>query len=122
MSDHGKRLPFSNLLLVSLLVQCHFVFSLESDGEKFYNALKNSSLGRTSDDLLISGFNKLSNNLIIDLDLLTSGLSSRLSSLLNRSNTSSSCEASLRKLVQDGKAKKTWALKGSLSFSKNVLN
>lgn len=93
-----------------------FVSTNSANNEAILSSLANDDnhLGRSSDNnAVLNAFNKLNDDLSFNLDLLTSGISSKIDYLLNRSNVTYSCANSLRILFSDAKEKKTDALKGN---------
>lgn len=66
----------------------------------------------THDGLVIAAYQRIRNDLDVDLDLFTSGAASKFEEILNNVNISRKCEQSLRDLFHAGARKETWAIKG----------
>lgn len=100
------RLFFFLLILSSLLssIKCHNKGNLNST---YWNQIKDNQQ-------VFKSWTKLS-HYKLDLDQLTSGLSSKLDNLLELTpNISSKCSQSLLTLKKDAQKMKLWAIKGKL--------
>lgn len=97
-----QKIKIFIILLLIGVVKCHFKGNLNIS---FWNQVTNH------DQVLVS-WTKLSHQ-TLNLDLLTSGLASKLDALLeDRSNVTSKCAQSLLRLRSDAQKMKFWAING----------
>ena len=90
------------LLLAIAVVSGHF----KSKNLTFWNQI-------TNHQKVVESWSKLSSYQIVDLDQLTSGLASKLDTLLEYTpNITSKCARSLVKLKKDAERQKSWAIQG----------
>ncbi|XP_074602908.1 nose resistant to fluoxetine protein 6-like [Brevipalpus obovatus] len=101
------------LSIVSLKCLCSATIldSLISD-----TILYGNPLGRTDDTTVIERWNKLRNDLEVDLDLFTSGIASRKDDILRSVSLENRCEQKLIQLFDDAKKKRTEAIRALNSW------
>lgn len=100
MTHRGVKLFV--LLLVIGAVAAHF----RSANLTFWNQI-------TNHQKVIESWSKLASYQVVDLDQLTSGLASKLDTLLEYTpNITSKCARSLVKLKKDAEKQRRWAVKG----------
>lgn len=105
---------FHEYITLIFILLCLKTTSVLSSDDALTTALETSPQGQVNDDeLVIKSWQKLRNELPIDLDSLSSGVSSHLDNIVKNSNVSSACGKSLFLLLEDARAKRTWAIRGN---------
>lgn len=84
--------------------------------DRLRGALNTAPKGRAEPEIVLQAWSKIRDDLDINLDYFTSGLASRLESVLSESNVSGECHQGLIYLFDQAKLKETWALKGKDSM------